>query len=134
MKKSRATYRVFLAVAILLLLSLFPHHHHEGGAVCVAEEICEVDGNANDEHTAHGSEHQRDSHYCYWQSGHRVGQSGHHGWNGPDGWPSLAHLPELQGVPEAVCTWLDGSPMPSSVRFEAFCKGRPLSRRGPPLV
>lgn len=134
MKKSRATYRVFLAVALLLLLSLFPHHHHEGGAVCVVEEICAADGHANDEHTAHGAEHQRDSHYCYWQPASRLGQGGQHGWSGHGGWQPLALLPDMPGVPEISWVWLDGATAPSTGHFKAFCTGRPLSRRGPPLV
>ena len=71
-KQSRLKYRAVLAIVLLLLLAVFPHHHHEGGAVCMAEEICQVDGNANDAHTSHGADHQRDSHYCYWQPVHKV--------------------------------------------------------------
>lgn len=72
MKRSQSPFRVALAVILLLLLSLCPHHHHEGGAVCVTEEVCPADGNANDAHTSHGPEHQHDSHYCYWQPAPRI--------------------------------------------------------------
>ena len=102
--------------------------------MCVVEEICAADGKANDEHTAHGTERHQDTHYCYWQPTSRVAPSGQHGWNGPDGWQQLFLLPSVLGVPEATCYRLDVAPVPSSVRFKAFCHGRPSSRRGPPLV
>lgn len=67
MKTNRSnTWRVALAVTLLLALTLFPHHHHEGGAVCWLVEVCHHDGRANDAHTAH-HHNDVDAHGCYWK-------------------------------------------------------------------
>ena len=119
---------------MLLLLSLYPHHHHEGGAVCVVEEICATDGHPNDEHTAHGAEHHRDSHYCYWQPANRGTQTAPQGWNAPADGPQFFLPPELLRVPEPSAVWLHGAMVQSAVPFQTFCQWKSLSRRGPPLV
>lgn len=63
MKPLRSTYFGVIAVALMLLLTLFPHHHHEGGAACWVTEVCHQDGRENDVHTNHADTHH--AHSCY---------------------------------------------------------------------
>ncbi len=44
---------------IVLSTTILPHHHHLS-KICFAEELCAVDGQTNDEHTSHESNHQNE--------------------------------------------------------------------------
>ena len=53
---------ICLAMATILTTSLIPHHHH-GWEACLTYEVCEIDGEWNDEHTDHHCHHDdKDSH------------------------------------------------------------------------
>ena len=43
---------LWLATASMLISTVVKHHHHMG-RVCMVEELCEQDGQVNDEHTEH---------------------------------------------------------------------------------
>lgn len=44
-----------MAAAMLLAATIVPHHHHDS-VVCPMVELCDIDGQPNDEHTAHKSD------------------------------------------------------------------------------
>lgn len=47
---------VLMAALVVLSTTILPHHHHLS-MICFTEERCEVDGQVNDEHTSHESDH-----------------------------------------------------------------------------
>jgi hypothetical protein len=51
-RKKAYLFNLWLATLLVLSVTFLPHHHHLK-AVCFTEEICDVDGNINDQHTAH---------------------------------------------------------------------------------
>lgn len=125
--------RVACAIVLLLMVVLLPHHHHDGGGVaCWVIEICDTDGHANDEHTAH------DHHTCQPSQGCSVDFTPHHA---PTVRPAEAVWPTLW-------LWLGGcmalllpllfptntTPIYNKgcIPLLAGCAGRSLRRRGPP--
>ncbi len=44
---------------LVLSATILPHHHHLS-RICFAVERCAVDGQTNDEHTSHDSQHHSD--------------------------------------------------------------------------
>ena len=43
---------IFLAMMMVTLATVLPHHHHET-MICIAEEVCGLDGCIDDAHTHH---------------------------------------------------------------------------------
>ncbi len=131
MKQSCPTFRVAFAVFLLLLLSFIPHHHHEGGAVCVVEEVCELDGHTNDHHTAHGS--HCDNHYCYWQPSGRTTSVQRVVFGDGGLTPFLSA--EWIELPQPHFYLMDGMGLFAHVpSVLASRRGMLPSRRGPPVV
>ena len=127
MKRSTHTWRVALAIIMLLMLALFPHHHHEGGAACWVAEVCHQDGRVNDAHTAH-NHHDNSSHWCYWHKVLRVN--------------SLQSSQSIHFLPidfwQSYTSFLIATQ--SSQRFswqvaQVVCsEGKHFRRRGPPVM
>lgn len=55
MKKGIEIALTVMAAAMLLAATIVPHHHHDS-VVCPMVELCDIDGQPNDEHTAHKSD------------------------------------------------------------------------------
>lgn len=48
-----------LAMMMVLFVMFVPHHHHQT-MICLAHEICVLDGCCDDEHTSHSDAHQEE--------------------------------------------------------------------------
>ena len=59
-----ALFPSWIAMFILMFVTIGSHHHH-GAVICLAKEICEIDGRCNDEHTGHSdANHEEDENHC----------------------------------------------------------------------
>lgn len=55
---------IFLAMMMVTLATVLPHHHHET-MICIAEEVCGLDGCIDDAHTHHSdANHNEDESHC----------------------------------------------------------------------
>ena len=55
---------IFLAMMMVTLATVLPHHHHQT-MICIVEEVCEMDGCCDDEHTHHSdANHNQDESHC----------------------------------------------------------------------
>ena len=55
---------IFLAMMMVTLATVMPHHHHQT-MICIVEEVCEMDGCCDDEHTHHSdANHDQDESHC----------------------------------------------------------------------
>jgi len=55
---------IFLAMMMVTLATVLPHHHHQT-MICVVEDVCEMDGCCDDEHTHHSdANHNQDESHC----------------------------------------------------------------------
>ncbi len=55
---------IFLAMMMVTLATVLPHHHHQT-MICIVEEVCEMDGCCDDEHTHHSdANHDQDESHC----------------------------------------------------------------------
>ncbi len=55
---------IFLAMMMVTLATVLPHHHHQT-MICIVEEVCEMDGCCDDEHTQHSdANHDQDESHC----------------------------------------------------------------------
>lgn len=55
---------IFLAMMMVTLATMLPHHHHQT-MICIVEEVCEMDGCCDDEHTHHSDANRdQDESHC----------------------------------------------------------------------
>lgn len=55
---------IFLAMMMVTLATVLPHHHHQT-MICIVDEVCEMDGCRDDEHTHHSdANHNQDESHC----------------------------------------------------------------------
>ena len=57
MMKKISIFSIWLAILMVLFVSVMAHHHHSK-QVCFIERTCELDGNVNDSHTGHSTSGQ----------------------------------------------------------------------------
>lgn len=55
---------IFLAMMMVMLATVLPHHHHQT-MICIVDEVCEMDGCRDDEHTQHSdANNNQDESHC----------------------------------------------------------------------
>ncbi len=64
MLRKLAVAPILLAMMMVAVATVLPHHHHET-MICIAHEICGMDGCRDDEHTHHSdANHDEDESHC----------------------------------------------------------------------
>ena len=57
-------FPVWTAVLMMMFVNLVPHHHHQT-MICLVQEVCQMDGCYDDEHTGHSdANHEEDESHC----------------------------------------------------------------------
>ena len=57
-------FPVWTAVLMMMFVNLVPHHHHQT-MICLVQEVCQMDGCCDDEHTGHSdANHEEDENHC----------------------------------------------------------------------
>ncbi len=64
MLRKFAVLPILLAMLMVTLATVIPHHHHDT-MICIVQEVCEIDGCCDDEHTHHSdANHDEDESHC----------------------------------------------------------------------